>query len=112
MPFIDSRTFPQPRDRASGKKPLGKRDRARVDTNALLDELRNEAVSVVARVLSVGGAIQFGSTRDRGAMLVRAWIGGDQYEDYVASVAELVATFEALDDVVEASKARDPRPQP
>lgn len=112
MPLNDSRTFGFPRDRAAGKKPLGKRDRARVDTDALLTELSMECVSIVARVLGAGGAIQFGSTRDRGAMLVRAWIAGDTYEDYVTSVAELVATFEALDDVVGASKGRDPRPQP
>jgi len=111
MPLSDSRTFGLPRDRTSGKKPLGKRDRAKVDTDSLLEELRDASVSVVARVLSAGGAIQFGSTRDRGAMLVRAWIGGDQYEDYVTSVAELVATYEALDDVIEGFKARDPRPQ-
>lgn len=108
MPFLDSRTPFPPRDRTSGKKPLGKRDRPHVDTERLLDELRAECVSIVARVLSAGGAIQFGSTRDRGAMLVRAWLGGDQYEDYVSSVAELVATFEALDDVVEGLKARHP----
>jgi hypothetical protein len=79
-----------------------------VDTDALLAELRDASVSIVARVLGVGGAIQFGSTRSRGAMLIRAWIAGEQYEDYVTSVAELVATYEALDDVVEASKARSP----
>lgn len=112
MPLSDSRTFGLPRDRAPAKKPLGKRDRAKVDTDVLLAELRDGCVQIVARVLSAGGAIQFGSTRDRGAMLVRAWLGGDQYEDYVTSVAELVATFEALDDVIEALKARDPRPQP
>lgn len=108
MPIGDARAFGFPRERSAGKKPLGKRGRERVDTDHLLDELRDASVSVVARVLSVGGAIQFGSTRDRGAMLVRAWMGGDTYEDYVTSVAELVATFEALDDVVEALKRTGP----
>jgi len=110
MPLSDSRTWGKPQERTSGKKPLGKRDRARVDTDALLDELRDGSVQIVASVLSVGGAIQFGSTRDRGAMLVRAWMGGDQYEDYVTSVAEYVATLEALSDIVEALKAQGPRP--
>jgi len=110
MPIGDSRTFGTPRERPVARRPLGKRDKPRVDTEVLLAELRAECVSVVARVLSAGGAIQFGSTRDRGAMLVRAWLGGDQYEDYVTSVAELVAAFEALDDVVEALKARGPHP--
>jgi hypothetical protein len=32
------------------------------------------------------------------------------YEDYCTSVAELSATLEALDDVVQGSEARDPRP--
>lgn len=112
MPLGDSRTFGFPRERQSGKKPLGKRSRQAVDTDTLLRELSQESVSVVARVLSVGGAIQFGSTRDRGAMLVRAWIGGDTYEDYVTTIAELVATFEALDDVVEGAKGRGPSPLP
>jgi hypothetical protein len=108
MPLGDTRTFGLPRDRSSGKRPLGKRARPPADTDALLHELSTEAVSIVARVLSVGGAIQFGSTRDRGAMLVRAWLGGDCYEDYVTTVAELMASFEALDDAVEGTKARTP----
>jgi hypothetical protein len=112
MPIGDSRTpnpFPRP---PQGKRRLGKRDAAPVDTDHLLNELRDAAVSVVARVLSVGGAIQFGSTRSRGAMLVRAWVDGDQYEDYVTSVAEFVATLEALDDVCEGAAKRGPRPVP
>lgn len=112
MPLGDARTPWQPAQRQPQKRRLGSRDQAKVDTDALLAELRAEAVSVVARVLSVGGAIQFGSTRSRGAMLIRAWIDGDQYEDYVTSVAELVATFEALDDVVEGSMKRSTRPVP
>ena len=106
MPLGDARSGFPARTPGPAKKRLGKRDQAPVDTDALLNELRTEAVSVVARVLNVGGAIQFGSTRSRGAMLVRAWIDGDQYEDYCTSVAELVATFEALDDVVEAVARR------
>lgn len=112
MPVGDARTpafAPRP---AQGKKRLGKRDAPPVDTDLLLNELRDAAVSIVARVLSVGGAIQFGSTRSRGAMLVRAWIDGDQYEDYVTSVAEFVATLEALDDVCEATARRGPRQAP
>ena len=109
MPLGDARTpnpFPRP---AQGKKRLGKRDAPPVDTDLLLNELRDASVSIVARVLGVGGAIQFGSTRSRGAMLVRAWVDGDQYEDYVSSVAEFVATLEALDDVVDAVARRGPR---
>lgn len=112
MPIGDMRTLYGRPQAESGKKKLGKRDAPPVDTDALLNELRDVCVSVVARVLSVGGAIQFGSTRSRGAMLVRAWVAGDQYEDYVTSVAELVATFEALDDVVEGAAKRDPHPRP
>jgi len=106
MPLGDARTFrpvpPQPRE----KRRLGKRDQAPVDTDHLLAELRDASVSIVARVLAVGGAIQFGSTRSRGAMLVRAWIDGDQYEDYVTSVGEFMATLEALEDVCEGAAKR------
>ena len=109
MPLGDSRTPFLGRAQPPAKRRLGKRDQAPVDTDHLLNELREAAVSTVARVLSVGGAIQFGSTRSRGAMLVRAWLDGDQYEDYVTSVAEFVATLEALDDVVEAVERRGPR---
>jgi hypothetical protein len=110
VPIEDSRTPFTPRQAVRSKRKLGKRDAPPVDTDGLLNELRDASVSVVARVLAAGGSIQFGSTRDRTAMLVRAWVAGDVYEDYVTSVAELVATFEALDDVCEASKARDPGP--
>jgi len=108
MPLGDARTPFTPAAQSRTKRKLGKRDAPPVDTDTLLNELRDAAVSVVARVLSAGGSIQFGSTRDRTAMLVRAWVAGDVYEDYVTSVAELVATFEALDDVVEGSVARRP----
>lgn len=109
MPLGDART-PNPAPRPTqGKRRLGKRDAPPVDTSLLLNELRDASVSIVARVLSVGGAIQFGSTRSRGAMLVRAWIDGEQYEDYVTSVAEFVATIDALDDVCDAVARRGPR---
>ena len=110
MPLGDARTPFQPNPGPRAKRKLGKRDAPPVDTDTLLRELSVEAVSAVARVLAAGGSIQFGSTRDRTAMLVRAWLGGDVYEDYVTSVAELVATFEALDDAGDAVKARDPGP--
>jgi hypothetical protein len=110
MPISDNRTPWTPPAAGRTKRKLGKRDAAAVDTDQLLGELSREAVSAVARVLAVGGSIQFGSTRDRSAMLVRAWIGGDVYEDYCTAVVEFVATLEALDAVCEAVQARDPRP--
>ena len=109
MPLGDARTPFTPQTGPRSKRKLGKRDAPPVDTDTLLNELRDAAVSAVARVLSAGGSIQFGSTRDRSAMLVRAWIAGDIYEDYVTSVAEFVDTLEALDDVVEGSMARRPQ---
>lgn len=106
MPLADARgSFPA-RVPAPAKRRLGKRDQPPVDADAVLHELQDETVRILARVLGVGGALQFGSTRSRGALLVRAWIDGDQYEDYVTSVAELTATYEALDDVVEAVARR------
>lgn len=108
MPFGDARTFPGNAVPAKPKRKLGSRDEPAIDAAAVLAELVSEVARAVARVLSAGGSIQFGSTRDRKAMLVRAWIAGDVYEDYVKSVSELVATLEALDDVVEGATHRDP----
>lgn len=110
MPFQDARTLGTPQGPSRAKRKLGSRDAPPVEAEQLLAELVAETVQTVAGVLGSGGAIQFGSTRDRSAVLVRAWLFGDVYEDYVHTVAELVATLEALNDVVEAGKARDPRP--
>lgn len=110
MPFTDSRTFPGNPPAAKPKRKLGSRDEPAIDVAAVLAELVAEVARAVARVLGVGGSIQFGSTRDRKALLIRAWIAGDVYEDYVKSVSELVATLEALDDVVEGASHRDPTP--
>jgi hypothetical protein len=112
MPLQDSRTPSFPHRDSGLKKKLGKRDVAPVDTELLLNELKDALVGTAAQVLEAGGAVLFGSTRDRGAVLIRAWVAGDQYEDYVTSVAELVATLEALSDVAEAAMKRDPRPRP
>jgi hypothetical protein len=110
MPLQDTRTgnWAQPQQRE--KKKLGRRQEAPVEAEVLLAELVAETVRTVARVLDVGGAVQFGSTRDRSAILIRAWCAGDVYEDYCKSVSELIATLEALDDVVEGAKSRVPAP--
>lgn len=110
MPFTDSRTFAGGPPANKPKRKLGSRDEPAVDPAAVLAELVSEVARAVARVLGVGGSIQFGSTRDRKALLIRAWVAGDVYEDYVKSVAELVSTLEALDDVVEGVTHRDPTP--
>jgi hypothetical protein len=110
MPLADNRTPSISALQPRLKRKLGKRDQPPADTDTLLHELRDELLRSLAGVLSVGGSVQLGSTRDRTAMLVRAWIAGDVYEDYCTSVAELAATLEALDDVVQGSEARDPRP--
>lgn len=110
MPLQDSRQGSWGTPAPKPKKKLGKREEAPVEAEVLLAELVAETVRTVARVLDVGGAVQFGSTRDRSAILIRAWCAGDVYEDYVKSVSELMATLEALDDVVEGAKARVPAP--
>jgi hypothetical protein len=110
MPWADARTLPGNPVPNKPKRKLGSRDEPAVDPAAVLAELVSEVARAVARVLGVGGSIQFGSTRDRKALLIRAWVAGDVYEDYVKSVAELVATLEALDDVVEGATHRDPTP--
>lgn len=108
MPLLEGRTYASQPAGPRAKKKLGRRDEAPVEAEVLLAELVTETCKVVARVLDVGGAVQFGSTRDRSAILVRAWIAGDVYEDYVKSVSELISTLEALDDVVEGARARIP----
>lgn len=109
MPIGDARTPFQPAGGSRPKRRLGRRDAPAVDVDALLDELSREVVRCVARVLSCGGAIHIGSVRSRGALLIRAWVGGDTYEDYVTSVAEFTATLEALDEVTEALMRDHPR---
>jgi hypothetical protein len=108
MPIGDGRTTPFPGASPRPKRKLGKRDAPPADTDGLLNELREESVRAVARVLALGGSIQFGSTRDRTSMLVRAWVAGDVYEDYVTSVGEYMATLEALEDVCNGAEARRP----
>lgn len=108
MPIADNRSPSISALQPRLKRKLGKRDQPPVDSDSLLNELRDEVMRSLARVLGVGGSVQLGSTRDRTAMLVRAWIAGDVYEDYCTSVAELAATLEALDDVVEGSEHRRP----
>jgi len=108
MPLGDARTPVVAALQPRLKRKLGKRDQPPVDTDSLLNELRDELVRGLARVLSSGGAVQLGSTRDRTSMLVRAWVAGDVYEDYCTSVAELAATLEALEDVVEGAEHRRP----
>lgn len=108
MPLADNRTAPISALQPRLKRKLGKRDQPPVDSDSLLHELRNELVLSLARVLRQGGSVQLGSTRDRTALLVRAWVAGDVYEDYCTSVAELAATLEALDDVCEGAEHRRP----
>ena len=112
MPIADSRGTPWMRPAPTLRKKLGSRDKPPVDAEALLSELAMECASCVSRVLVAGGAIMFGGTRDRGAVLVRLMLAGETYEDYVSTVAELVSALEAVDFVLEAQKTRSTLTRP
>lgn len=75
-------------------------------------ELQAKIVSTIALVLDAGGAIHFGMTSDAGALLVRAWLGGDKYEDYCSSPAQFVETLEALQGEAEGAAHRKPSTSP
>lgn len=57
-------------------------------------------------LLAARGAIFFGMPRTGQAVLIRAWVGGDVYEDYCATEGEVQATLEALRDAGEAAMVR------
>jgi len=77
---------------------------AQLGNNALLNTL--------ALVLAAGGAMLLGKTRNGDAFLIRVWLGGDTYEDYVSSVAEWDAVMEVHRDTAEALMMRGPREAP
>lgn len=112
MPIMGSRMPDYPRSGGNGVKRLRKSTQGEPIVGATLGDVKNELVGTIALVLLAGGAIHLGMTSDGGAMLVRAWIGGDKYEDYVTSSLELRETLEALTGETEAYTPRDTRPQP
>lgn len=77
-----------------------------------LTDLQRELVETIAFVLNAGGAIHLGMTSDGGALLIRAWIGGDRYEDYVTATPELLETLEALQGEAEGAMHRQPSAGP
>lgn len=112
MPLMGSRMPDYPRSGGNGAKRLRKVTHGEPIVGSTLGDVKNELVSTIALVLLAGGAIHLGMTSDGGAMLVRAWIGGDKYEDYVTSSVELRETLEALTGETEGYMPRDPTPQP
>ena len=63
-------------------------------------------MATILLILANRGAIFFGMPRNGNAVLIRAWIGGDQYEDYCASAEECQRPLEALRDTAEALMMR------
>jgi len=107
-----------PTETGSGRARNGsyKRIRARADGSAGPDSFaklgNNALLNTLALVLASGGAMLLGQTRDGGAYLVRAWVGGDQFEDYVTSVAEWEEVLAGLRDAAEATMLKGPREAP
>lgn len=110
MPVVDARTPWPGRNEQREKKSVAARSRTPVDADSLLNELRSETVRLVAGVVAEGGAVLFGSVRNRSALLIRAWIAGDTYEDYASSVAELSGVLEGLEDVLSGAASRSLSP--
>lgn len=110
MPLMDSRTPQFPASSGGGKKRLGNRNRPPVAPGEVLPELQQELCDTIGLVLAAGGALLLGTTRDGTALLIRAWVGGEKYEDYFASVGEMTATLEALRDAAEGELRRSPNP--
>jgi len=101
-----------PRARSNGTKRIRQRAQG-ADGPAGFDKLKdNELLNTLSIVLAAGGAMLLGQTSDGGAYLVRAWIGGDRFEDYITSVAEWQEVLEGLRDQAEAVMLRGPREAP
>ena len=111
MPMFGSQMPDYPRGGGNGAKRLRKAPQAEPFVAHTLTDLQRELVETIALVLGAGGAIHLGMTSDGGALLIRAWIGGDKYEDYVTATPELRETLEALQGEAEGATHRDP-PKP
>lgn len=72
----------------------------------VLKEVEGHVSATILLVLATRGAIFFGMPKTGNAVLIRAWVGGEQYEDYCASQGEVQATLEALRDAAEAQLMR------
>jgi len=97
-----------PRGGSGPVKRLRKNAQTEPFVAGTLTDLQRELVETIALVLGAGGAIHLGMTSDGGALLVRAWIGGDKYEDYVTATPELMETLEALQGEAEGATHRQP----
>ena len=89
-----------------GKKSARSNDDPPGYLGEVLKAAEGHVVATILLVLANRGAIFFGMPRNGNAVLIRAWIGGDQYEDYCGSGEEVQATLEALRDAAEAMFTR------
>lgn len=97
-------------DYRNGSRVLKRSARRQEEQPGVLGDVLRESEGHVAAtlmlVLATRGAIFFGMPRNGSAVLIRAWIGGEQFEDYCGSPDEVQATLEALRDAAEASLMR------
>jgi hypothetical protein len=89
-------------------KRLRAKDTAKLPTADIFDPKFPQLLRTISLVLVAGGAVLLGTTSDGGALLIRAWIGGEKYEDYCTTKPEVVLACEALSDAAEASMTRRP----
>lgn len=92
--------------RGSVKKSARRQEESPGVLGDVLKEAEGHVPATLMLVLATRGAIFFGMPRNGNAVLIRAWIGGEQYEDYCASPDEVQRTLEALRDAAEASLMR------
>lgn len=106
MPLMGSRMPDYPRSGGNGKKSARQADVRPSFLGDALAASQGELNATVALVLAAGGAIFLGMPKQGHAILVRCWLGGDQYEDYCNSEAEFADTIQALRDAAEAAALR------
>lgn len=112
MPILGSRMPDYPRSGGNGKKSARAEDNRPSYMGDVLAQTEGQLVATVVLILAARGAIFIGAPRAGNAILIRAWIGGDQYEDYCGSDAEVLGTLEALRDAAEAQAMRTPMGKP
>jgi hypothetical protein len=88
------------------KKSARKMDDGAATLGDILAASEGYLNATIMLVLATRGAIFLGMPKNGTAVLIRAWIAGEQYEDYCNSDTEVQATLEALRDAAEAAMIR------
>lgn len=106
MPLLGSRMPDYGPGAGNGKKSARAADARPSFLGDAMAQSQGDLTATVALVLAANGAIFLGMPKAGNAILVRCWLGGDRYEDYCNSPAELADTLTALRDAAEAAALR------